>query len=178
MNMKLKETFPLLPPHGLQRPSLLAVGPFHQGSKTVRRIHSFMPVFEELRVLIPSVSFFLVGQGVHFCFSSQCPSQVYLVDFPTVPKEYIFYSNLFLDFGGKKPNQIESLTYLKSIEGTKENLSFLSYHFLFWQLLGRKPQYFLAQQISLKIRSTTDSLSSRFFQATGRKVSFENNPLP
>jgi len=106
--------FPL-PPHALVRPSLLAVGPFHQGSGVVRKLERFFPFYLQLQKRLPSLTLFLIGRGSHHCFSGSEIPRLHLVEFERVPCEYIFYGNLLLDFSGKESLQVASLKYAQKI---------------------------------------------------------------
>ncbi len=160
---------PPLPPHGLRRPSLLAVGPFHESSSSSESIRSFMPIFDQLKSIIPCISFFIVGNGANHCFSKGCPSQVFLLEFSGLPKEYIFYSNILMDFGGDDPLQLAALEYARAIKADLQSHYATTFFSAFTRLLGIGPPRLEAQHISDLIRSNSASLSIRFDKTMDRK---------
>jgi hypothetical protein len=163
-----------LPPHALVRPSLLAVGPFHMDSIVTRQINHFFGTFLTLRQRLPSLTLFLLGKGAHFCFSSFGVPGLNLVEYETLPFEYIVYGNLLLDFNGKEQLQIDSLRFAKeigcpTIQPIRSKLPFLR---------GRRNQQsekILEDDILTVLNSSSFSLGKRFENIALMDLSHEEN---
>lgn len=169
----LPPKFPL-PPHGLVRPSLLVIGPFHRDSPVTRQIERFIPIFLSLRQRLPSLSLFLLGKGAHFCFSSIEGARLNLVEYETLPFEYIFYGNLLLDFNGKEQLQIASRDFARQI-GCPTIHPFRS-KLPFFRFRGDS-RYFkiLEDRILTGLNSYSSQLSQRFENTVLTTLAYEEN---
>ena len=149
-----------LPPNGFRRPSLISVGPFHRKSLLHKKIENFLPLFKETLISLPSLSLFLIGKGAHHCFSKDKMDSVHLIDFEGVPKDYIFYSNIFLNFGGKSEEQVESLNWAQKI-GCPIMSPLPNWQFLIPFSLKAISSPMLTKEILTNFQSSRDSLTSR-----------------